>query len=458
MTLVGSSPIWSDGMAAALANRSVVFFGAGLTAANALAAAGADVRAAVYVAAEGATPIATSFPVYVVQTETRSRTNLQVPIFPDVLEARAHDVLAFLAEHDRDEHAVVLAGLPVPPAAIAGRTSWTVDAALARTLEEKRPGHGPLDGVLPWVSSEPVPAQVDEPWWREITARLGTARLVVQALGLNCGGDRTWLCAAVDDVRRAVASGGASRVSGYIDGVSVNVMGCVGADGAVMIMPPSRQLCAHLHGRPLHAGNIFEGIAGETGAPLIDDARLAGKALAERGYVGTFGLDGIVDGSGQCHYHDLNARVNGVVHAFNLLLPAMSGLLLAPGWLGPDGVQPAEHEASRLVVDRPIARWALMEEPAEPICVRVPKAGLYRVDPVAGRAWYVDAVDQPDAVDGDVVLVRQSCQSGWSARAGELVDVADLWCAAAVATALERRWDGAAMSTLLDAVRTASDG
>ena len=127
-------------------------------------------------------------------------------------------------------------------------------------VETKAAGSGALDGVLPWVASEAVPDRVDERWWREVTERLGSSVLILQATGLNCGGERTWRCASLDEVARAVEIVGASRVSAFIDGISANVMGCVGADGAVLVLPVSRQLCAENNGRPLYSGNVFAGI------------------------------------------------------------------------------------------------------------------------------------------------------------------------------------------------------
>ena len=148
--------------------------------------------------------------------------------------------------------------------------------------------------------------------------------------------------------------------------------------------------------------------------------------------------------------------MNGSVHALNVLFPALVGLLSAPGWLGPDAVQGAQQEADDLVEAHPIARWVLIERVAETGCVQVPRSGVYRLDPDKSRASFVEGGYRPEAIGGDVVLVRSSCSPDWRAQTGELVDVADLWCDADVADDLEGRWRGAAGSRLLELVRTAS--
>lgn len=458
MTGSNATPIWDAGLTAALANRPVVYFGPGIGATSGVAAAGADIRAAVEVVVTGAKASDAQYPVYTMETTSRSTSEVQVSLFPDVLEQRADDVLAFLAQHDPDEEAVVLAPLPVPSAAIGRRASWTTEATLARQLEAKRATGHALNGVLPWVPSEAVPDHVDTTWWTEIIGRLACERLVVQAVGLNAGGETTWLCSSLAEVAEAAGAAGDSRVSAYIDGLSINVMGCVGAHGAVMVLPPSRQLLDDTAGRALYVGNSFDGITEDASSRLIDDARRAGHALAARGYVGAFGLDVIVDESGQLLYHDLNARVNGSVHAFDLLFPAMAGLLAAPGWLAPEVVEPVETELRALLAERPIARWSLTEVVTQTTCVRVPRAGLYRIDRDRRRAVHLDDAHLADAVQEDTALLRPRRQPDRTAEAGDVVVVGDLWCGAQFAAALEDELGGNAMAMLLEAVRDASAG
>jgi hypothetical protein len=456
MRFLGSSPIWSKGIDAALVGRPIISVGIALRGPTALEAFGAKVVAAVHVAVAGAPAEDVSYPLRVVHADTRSRTELQVPLFADVLESNAPGIRAFLAEHDPGEEAAVVCGLPVPHAAIGERPCWTTDAPLARVLETKEAGIGSLEGVLPWIPSEAVPDRVDEGWWREVTERLGTGALIVQAVGLNCSGTRTRRCTSLDDVAHALDVVGTSRVSPYVDGVSANVMGCVGAEGAVCVLPPSRQLLTQSDGRPLYCGNVLAGVDSEVRSQIIDETRRAGDTLAARGYVGAFGLDCIIDASGRRHYHEVNARVNGSVHALNLLFPAYVGLLSAPGWLAPGTAQGAQQEAADLVEAHPIARWSLIEEVTEPGLVWVPRSGVYRLDLEHHRASFVEGGYCPDAIGGEDVLVRASCSPDWLARTEEQVEVAELWCSAQLANELERRWEGSAVPRLLELLRTAS--
>ncbi len=188
---------------------------------------------------------------------------------------------------------------------------------------------------------------------------------------------------------------------------------------------------------------------------MVDHARAAGHALAARGYVGTFGLDCIVDDHDACWYHDLNARVNGVVNVFDFFLPALASLLVAPGWLDASNVHRAEQELCEGVDRRPIARWYLSEQFTAPSPVRVPKEGLYRLDPYGPRAWYLGADRSFDAVEGDVAYVRPKCPEDWKTVAGEHLQVAEAWCAAELASAFERESGGRAMSSLLESLQGA---
>src|SRR3954471_4705528 len=135
ITHLGSSPIWSDGIKVALAGRSVVYFGTSLLWATALEASGAEVVAAVHVPIAGSPAEDVTFPLHVLEVDTRSRTALQIPLFTEVLDDRAAEVRSFLAEHDPTQQGVVICPLPVARAAIGDRVAWTTEAALARAME-----------------------------------------------------------------------------------------------------------------------------------------------------------------------------------------------------------------------------------------------------------------------------------------------------------------------------------
>ena len=178
-TYLGSSPIWSNGIKAALDGRPVIYLGTRLRVARALEANGAKVVAAVHVTLVDDPPEVATFPLRALTVDTRSRTELQIPLFTDVLESHAAEVRAFLDEHDPTQQAPVLCPLSVPRVTIGERTPFTAEAGLAGALETKVAGHGSLEGVLPWVKSEAVPGRIDGRWWSDVTAlagKLGTHR------------------------------------------------------------------------------------------------------------------------------------------------------------------------------------------------------------------------------------------------------------------------------------------
>ena len=218
--------------------------------------------------------------------------------------------------------------------------------------------------------------------------------------------------------RRAVEIGGDGRVSVYVDGVSANVMGCVGADGAVLVLPVARQLTTEIDGQPLYCGNVFSGISSETRHGSSTTRWRAGHALAARGDIGVFGLDCIIDSSGGRQYHDVNARVNGAVHAMDLVFPAYVGLVSARGWLVPEAVHGVEQEVHGLVDSRPIARWVLLERVHKTGCVNVPRSGVYRLDVDQRRASFVEGGHRPEVMGGDLVLLRGALRSGVAGPAG----------------------------------------
>jgi hypothetical protein len=262
------------------------------------------------------------------------------------------------------------------------------------------------------------------------------------------------VCGSAAQAIAAIERAGASRVAPYLDGISVNVMGAVGAHGSVMVLPPTRQLLDLRAGRPIYAGNTFAGVPDGGSRALVDAARRAGHELAARGYLGAFGLDAIVDGTGRLVFHDLNARVNGAVHAFDLHFPALAGLLAAAGWVVPDLVTPAEAEVQALVAARPVARWQLTQIVTDPTPLQVPRPGLYRIDPDGGRAVHLDEGHHPDEVGGDTVLVRSRAVPA-RPSAGHVITVADLWCDATFGLALEQTLGAPAATRLVDLLRGA---
>jgi hypothetical protein len=439
--------VWAAGIAEATAKGFYLHVGIGVSDVRALLAAGVDVRAAVSVSPEAAPPArGCPVPLLSFTAPTRSGVDLQAGHFGLLLEEKASVIASFFDDHDPDGEATVVGAQSAPLEASGGRAQWLPDSRLARALELKGPSGSLLGDLVPWIEAEAGPASANGRWWREATARLRADRLVVQRVGLSAAGEGTWVCASVTEVQVAMERcGGPTRVSPWLQGASVNVTALISLEGAVVVLPPSRQLVLpDGEGRPLYFGNTFDGVVGAQNDRLVSDARMVGVELASRGYVGPFGLDAILTAEGP-RYHDLNARVNGAMYAHSLELPIIVGGLLFPGWCTSERRAAAEAEVRSAVERNPIARW-LLTVPAvagQPV-PHPPVGGFYRLDAALRTAQRIGAVGDRAAVRDDVVFVEPRSPRVVH-RAGERREVANVWCSAELAaTLLDRHGDTAA--------------
>jgi hypothetical protein len=450
--------VWSEGIADAVATGPFVHVGIGMGDLLTLLAAGADVRASVSVQPLGA-PARTGSPVPLLSLTAPCRSGfaLQAEHLGRVLEEEADAVAAFLDTHDPAGEAIVVGAQSAPPAACAGRSRWLPDTRLARSLETKAASGATLGHVVPWVEGEPGPAVADDQWWRTTTARLGCERLVVQRVGLSSSGESTWVCASPREAQAATERcGGGARVSAWLTGPSVNVTAVVSREGDVLVLPPSHQLLfPDESGRPLYFGNTFGDLSDALRDRLVSDARRVGAELVVRGYVGSFGLDAVVAADGP-RYHDLNARMNGAMVAFDLHLPVVTGALLFPGWCTAERVTASEAELRAAVEQSPITRWLLTTcAPPHP-GARPVRAGSYRLARELRSATWIDEASGGRPVQGDVVLVEPRTSSA-QARPGDRREVANLWCSADLTAALLERHGEAAPERMVR-VLEAADG
>lgn len=420
--------VWHSGIARAIAGRRFVFVGSGVALAEGLRAHGADVAAIVVVVAAGAPPAEhRAVPVISMTAPTPSWLVLQAEAFPSTLVGGRDRIRRLLDAVDPDGTAVVVGNVTVPAAIADGRTSWAPESATAAAVEAKLPTGSPVSSAVPWIPSLPVPPVVGRRWWDDTSRAFGAERVVVQRLGPGAGGITTWVCDGPAAASAAVAAcgGRGARVSPFVDGVPVNVMAVV-VHGGVLVLPPTRQIVMTIDGQPIYAGNDTSCCPARD--RLIEGARVAGSVLASRGYRGPFGLDAIVTPDGAALFHDLNARVNGAVHAFSLRLPVYIGTLVAPGWVTPATIDDAEREVAASVHDRPLARWSLTVRPDEETTLgAVPGPATCRVDVDGGVLVQVGAED-PAAVGGDRVVVRPRVAAGTRLAPGVDVTVADMWC------------------------------
>jgi hypothetical protein len=440
-----------------LNERSVAYIGINVDHARRVAALDGAVAATVEVTLESEEP---SIPMQDVAAltltaPTRSNGALQAALFAETVAEHADEVNAFLDQHDPNARSALVSPLALPVAALGKvRASWAPDAELARTLEEKRAGAAPVEAAR-WIPSSPLPATPTHEWWRAARERFGGQRLVVQSVGLNGGGERVWFCDSFEALAEASTLAGPARVSPHVDGASVNAMGCIAPDGAVLTLPPTRQLISDIDGRRMYSGNIASGLSREIRERAADDVRSIGGALIERGYVGPFGIDGIVDASGACHFHDFNARVNGAVHLFEAFVPAMAGLLTAPGWLTHANVRTVQDELATLVARHPLARWMLVHGVETAGQVSGPASGRYAW--TKAGATRLSREDQPDAIERGTIVVRALSGGHRRAQPGDFVATAHVWMDGADADALVDEHGDAAMLVLSDVLAGARD-
>lgn len=345
-------------------------------------------------------------------------------------------ISSFLDRHDPGRDKPILGLYSVDVGMSRGRTAWVADSELAYRLESKSSVGAPLYGVVPWMPAFPAPPRIEDGWFEQVTREHGVEALAVQHLGLSWCGEKTWRCRSATEVALVLERCPAVRISPWIDGLPINIAGAVSLDGEVLVLPPSRQLIVpDREGRPLYCGNVVGALGDAEVAAVAGHARAVGEALAGRGYVGMFGVDGIMDADG-VRYHDLNPRVNGAMAAYDLLVPVVVGLLVFSGWADASRIASAELELETEARAAPSARWRLVQLVDRSGSVGpVPVAGLYRLDPAGPTLTFLepDADHAPAAARHDVVLIRPRICPSTEVQIGHHAALADLWCSAELA-------------------------
>ncbi|WP_416874561.1 ATP-grasp domain-containing protein [Kitasatospora sp. SC0581] len=179
-------------------------------------------------------------------------------------------------------------------------------------LSDKRAQRAWLRSVGAATPADAVVPALDH---RELRRRFGSPYVVQTPVGSS--GKGTHLVVDEADLQpiRQVG-GGPWLVSGYVEGVALNVHVLVSADSTVRVLRPSVQLTRiEGVGAPFGAYSGCDFAAPALLAPLAlaraaDAARRVGEALAALGYRGLFGADFVLDGERPLLL-ELNCRMQG---------------------------------------------------------------------------------------------------------------------------------------------------
>lgn len=456
------SGVWRGAIAEVVAQGPFVVLATGVDPSLDLRTSGATVVAQVRIGPVASRATTRSAPAVVPTLDLQApgtELDVQAEGFGRALEDPCNDLAGFFDCHDPHRAARLVTTHSTPTAAAADRECWASGPELARHLETKRSTGALLASTVPWVPGITVPERLDERWWREATSG-DACGVVVQRAGLSAGGEATWLCATLDEARAALAACDAVRVSPWLGGLPINVVGVVARGGEVLVLPPSRQLVVpDVTRRPLYCGNAFDWDDPTLCAEVETHARATGRVLAGLGFAGFFGLDGLLTPDG-IRYHDLNARINGAVLAVDAHVPVLVGGMLLSGWGTPERIAAAEAEVRAALDAAPIARWRITSTRARsgPLA-RVPRSGRYRLDPAGPSLSLLEIDDRPTGagVEGDVVVVRPRAVSGTWADAGARAPLADLLCAPAMADTLVAMHGVEVIDRLADAVQAVGD-
>ncbi|CAB3774472.1 ATP-grasp domain-containing protein [Paraburkholderia humisilvae] len=225
----------------------------------------------------------------------------------------------------------------------------------------------------------------------EIWHALGNAPVVVQRRENNLIGRGTWLAKSprllADRLRQC--TGHELRVSRYIEGLAVTVTACITSQD-ILVSGLSHQLVgiptlgaswgAHCGNQLLHPDELPVGAADE----IQQAGRRVGSALRTRGYLGTFGLDWIVDPTGAVYAIEINPRFQTVVSIVQAqeitcgLMPTLGTHVLA---LGGNPCLPRVERSGRFY---PLSQF-VMHAPRDGVIASTISSGCYRLD---GRQLY----------------------------------------------------------------------
>jgi len=447
-----TEPAWSARARAKIAGRSLVVVGIGVDQMRGFASAGGHIIGAISVVPSGspATEHRESFPTLAITSTTRDILEHVVWAYAEAIREAGPQVAEFLDRVDPDCAATVAGYLPVPHVCLGGRAAWIVDSAISLPLERKAGADTPLAGIVPVIPATRLPESPPHDWWDGLCAQLDADRLVVQAAGISGGGTGTYVCASPNEVP-TLAQG---FVSPYVEGLTANVTGVVDDEGTTMVFPASRQLLrADPQGHPIYAGNVTgERWADEERDAIGDDVRAVGRALAEIGFFGPFGVDFIRRPDGRRLYHDLNPRMNGVVDSLSRLIdrqttvPLVPTLLSRPQWRF-DEMSTLEQAVHGAAVRSPMARLWLTKTVALPrVIASVPRAGRWWVDPTrvtvsfAGENTEVWDIERLSAKGGEgrgtgtqQTELQPTLLSGLELRHGDRLALGNPYCGPAFA-------------------------
>jgi len=374
-----------------IANCPLLLVGIGVDQLRSFQTLGGIIRGAVSVLPCGAaiSPVIEPFPLLTLEAETRDIFQLVVKDYSETLFRNLSKVLDFFSSVDSSRECTIVSYLPIPSTVLEGRKAWAQDSVGASQIEDKSKTAELLSGNLMAVPSEIVTWPFTRKRWDTSCRKFKSSRLILQQLGLNGGGTGTRFCDEYPVASRAFTYRNQEKVKlmPWIDGIPCNIMATVLDHDRTLVFPPSRQINNEEQRKPIYSGNDFGlFLPNDELQELTREVREFGRVLANRGFVGPFGLDFIRKPNGTRLYHDINPRMNGAFDSLAFYLsrdgidPLRVLLLSRRNW-HLDDIEALEETLLFHVKNKPLVRFFLSRVMEQDVQIKSPPStGMWKID------------------------------------------------------------------------------